>query len=110
MESLERVICGAEFAAKLPFRQQSLAAPPIQRVRGEREGVIDLRLPARTRARPDDPDPDAVRLVQETRQRLVSRLTLRDRWGSLLVGGGFLAAAVPLALLHGSSRSPSAAA
>jgi putative nucleotidyltransferase with HDIG domain len=72
--------------------------------------VIDVRLPARTRARPDDPDPDAVRLVQETRQRLVSRLTRRDRWGSLLVGGGFLAAAVPFALLHGSSRSPSVAA
>ena len=70
--------------------------------------MIDLRLPARARARPDDPDPEAVRLVQETRERVVGRLTRRDRWGSFVLGGLFLAAAIPFALLHLSGRSPSA--
>jgi HD-GYP domain-containing protein (c-di-GMP phosphodiesterase class II) len=69
--------------------------------------MIELRLPARVRARPDDPDPEAVRLVQETRLR-VRGLTRRERWASLLVGGGFLAAAIPFATIHSSHRSPSA--
>ncbi len=70
--------------------------------------MIELRLPVRVRGRPDDPDPEAVRLVQETRRRLVGGMTARDRWASLLVGGGFLGAAVPLAVLHDSARSPGA--
>jgi len=66
--------------------------------------MIDLRLPVRPRARPDDPDPEAVRLVQETRERVVGALTPRDRRASLLVGGAFLAVAVPFAVLYDSSR------
>lgn len=69
--------------------------------------MIDMRLPVRARARPEDPDPEAVRLVQETRERVVSKLDARDRIASFLLGGAFLAAAIPFALLHQSARSPS---
>jgi putative nucleotidyltransferase with HDIG domain len=71
--------------------------------------MLELRLPARSRVRPDDPDPEAVRLVQESRARLAGRLSARELWASLLVGGGFLATAVALAVAHESARSPSAA-
>jgi len=69
--------------------------------------MIDLRLPARARARPDDPDPEAVRLVQETRERIVHSLSKRDRLAAHLLGGGFLVAAISFALLQDSARSPS---
>ena len=62
--------------------------------------MIELQLP-RSRTRPDDPE--AV-LVQETRERVVGALTTRDRRASLLVGGAFLAVAVPFAVLYDSSR------
>lgn len=70
-------------------------------------GGIQLRLAYRKRVRPDDPDPEAARLVQESRTRVTSRLTARDRFASFLVGGGFLGGAIAFAVLQGSHRSPS---
>ena len=70
--------------------------------------MIDVRFPV-SREHPVDPDPEAVRLVQETRERRETTLSQRGRWASVLIGGSFLAAGVPLALLLPSDRSPSAA-
>jgi len=54
-----------------------------------------------------DLDPEVDGLYERTRERRSSPLARTERVASLVVGGSFLALAVPLALLHGSSRSPS---
>lgn len=72
------------------------------------QGVALLRPFRRSRGRPDDPDPEAARLVQESRQRVARRLAGGDRSASLIVGGAFLAAAIPFAALQDSHRAPSA--
>jgi putative nucleotidyltransferase with HDIG domain len=53
-------------------------------------------------------DPLAERLVQESRARVASPPSGRDRLATLLVGGGFLGTTIPLALLDHSGRSASA--
>jgi putative nucleotidyltransferase with HDIG domain len=55
-----------------------------------------------------DLDPEVDGLYERTRERRSAPLARTERVASLVVGGSFLAVAVPLALLHGSSRSPSA--
>jgi HD-GYP domain-containing protein (c-di-GMP phosphodiesterase class II) len=50
-------------------------------------------------------DVDADSLIEQSRELAVSPLGDRDRLASLLLGGTFLAAALALALLVGSSRS-----
>jgi HD-GYP domain-containing protein (c-di-GMP phosphodiesterase class II) len=50
-------------------------------------------------------DVDADSLIEQSRELAVSPLGDRDRLASLLLGGAFLAAALALALLVGSSRS-----
>jgi putative nucleotidyltransferase with HDIG domain len=54
-----------------------------------------------------DLDPEVDGLYERTRERRVSPLARTERVASLVVGGSFLAVAVPLALLHGTSRHPS---
>jgi putative nucleotidyltransferase with HDIG domain len=54
-------------------------------------------------------DPLAERLVREARERVGSRPSGRDRLATLLVGGAFVAAAIPLAAFADSDRSPSLA-
>ena len=56
--------------------------------------MIELRLGVR--ARPGDPDPDAVRLVQESRTRAPLRLAGRPLDRPTL-GGAFLLTALPFA-------------
>jgi HD-GYP domain-containing protein (c-di-GMP phosphodiesterase class II) len=48
-------------------------------------------------------------LVEESRERVVCQLRGRDRWITLVSATGFLAVAVPLALLTQTTRSPSLA-
>ena len=54
-------------------------------------------------------DPEADRLVEESRERRSQPLASRERWASLLVGGSFLAVAFPLAIWSLSTRHPSPA-
>ena len=54
-----------------------------------------------------DLDPEVDGLYERTRERRSSPLARTERVASLVVGGSFLAVAVPLALLHGTSRHPS---
>ena len=54
-----------------------------------------------------DLDPEVDRLYERTRERRSSPLARTEGVASLVVGGSFLAVAVPLALLHGTSRHPS---
>jgi putative nucleotidyltransferase with HDIG domain len=51
-------------------------------------------------------DPDANVAIEELRARRSKRLGGRDRWSAILLGGAFLAAAVPLAALVPTHRSP----
>jgi putative nucleotidyltransferase with HDIG domain len=53
-----------------------------------------------------DLDPETDGLVEDTRDRRSRPLAARERVASLIFGGTFLAAAIPLALLVGSSRHP----
>ena len=46
-------------------------------------------------------------LVEESRERVARNLRGRDRWATCIGAAGFLAAAIPLALLASTSRSPS---
>lgn len=48
-------------------------------------------------------------LVEESRERVARSLRGRDRWATGIGAGGFLAVAVPFALLAPTSRSPSVA-
>ena len=50
-------------------------------------------------------NPEPEKLVEESRERQVSRLTRRERLVEVLVGGGFLVAAVALLVLSHSPRS-----
>ena len=52
-------------------------------------------------------DGEADGLVAQSRERIRLRLGDRERLSSLVVGGAFLAAAIPLAVLPSSERSPS---
>jgi hypothetical protein len=52
-------------------------------------------------------DGEADGLVAQSRERIWHRPGGRERLSSLLVGGAFLAAAIPLAMLPSSGRSPS---
>src|SRR5207342_570657 len=52
-------------------------------------------------------DGDADGLVAQSRERIRLRLGDRERLSSLIVGGAFVAAAIPLAVLPSSERSPS---
>src|SRR2546423_2218013 len=54
---------------------------------------------------PSHHNPEPEKLVEESRERQVSQLTTRERLVEILVGGGFLAAAVALLLSGDSSRS-----
>ena len=54
-----------------------------------------------------DLDPEVDGLYERTRERRSTPLARTERVASLVVGGSFLAVAVPLALLYGSSRHPS---
>jgi putative nucleotidyltransferase with HDIG domain len=56
-----------------------------------------------------DLDPEADGLVEHKRERRSKPLAPRERWASVLVGGSFLAVAIPLALLSSSVRHPSVA-
>jgi putative nucleotidyltransferase with HDIG domain len=56
---------------------------------------------------PSSLDGEADGLVAQSRERVLARLGDRERVSSLVVGGAFLAAAIPLALVPSSERSPS---
>jgi len=56
---------------------------------------------------PAELDPEADAAVEAARVDRVGRLGSRQLWAALVVGGGFLAAALTFAFLHDSSRSPS---
>ena len=59
-------------------------------------------------ARPDTRlDPEADAAVQAARVRRAAGLGSRQLWAAILVGGSFLAVALPFAFLHESSRAPS---
>jgi hypothetical protein len=58
------------------------------------------------RSRSTDLDPEGGGLVQETRERRSRPLAASERLASVVFGGSFLAAAIPLALLVDSSRRP----
>jgi HD-GYP domain-containing protein (c-di-GMP phosphodiesterase class II) len=64
-------------------------------------GIDPLR-----RSRSVELDLEAGGLVQETRERRSRPLAAAERLASVIFGGSFLAAAIPLALLVDSSRSP----
>jgi HD-GYP domain-containing protein (c-di-GMP phosphodiesterase class II) len=51
-------------------------------------------------------DPDEQRVIEERRTRRLQRLARRELWSFVLFGGGFVAAAVLLALLVPSERHP----
>jgi HD-GYP domain-containing protein (c-di-GMP phosphodiesterase class II) len=51
-------------------------------------------------------DPDEQRVIEERRARRLQRLARRELWSFVVFGGGFVAAAVLLALLVPSHRSP----
>jgi HD-GYP domain-containing protein (c-di-GMP phosphodiesterase class II) len=56
-----------------------------------------------------DLDPEADGLIEQSRARRFAPLASRERWASLLLGGGFLAIAIPAAVAHGWTRSPNIA-
>jgi HD-GYP domain-containing protein (c-di-GMP phosphodiesterase class II) len=55
-------------------------------------------------------DPDEQRVIEERRARRLQRLARRELWSFAVFAGGFLAAALALALLLPSEREPGAAA
>ena len=50
-------------------------------------------------------DPEADSVVEQTRERRLRPLAGHERWASLLVGGSFLAVAIPVAALFPSTRA-----
>jgi HD-GYP domain-containing protein (c-di-GMP phosphodiesterase class II) len=83
----------------------------------------ELRPPIERRSRPQSAEPisEAVttvtsehrveleELVEESRERVARSLRGRDRWATVVGAAGFLAVALPLALLAQTDRSPSLA-
>ena len=65
--------------------------------------------PRSRRRKTVDLDPESGDLVEGSRERRQQPLARREQLASLVVGGSFLAVAIPLALLSDSSRHPSAA-
>jgi HD-GYP domain-containing protein (c-di-GMP phosphodiesterase class II) len=86
--------------------------PPVQEARVVRGIAPAGECPrgVRVAVRPRSRYPDEQRVIEERRARRFQRLARRELWSFAVFAGGFLAAALALALLLPSERQPGAAA